>query len=130
MKTIKYLAVTLMLLPMASFASGKLECGKWRETDGMGEERRCTYQGSSLNDAVLAYFKDSTIPYRRLMLKNHRGQTVVDMGEEGLRKFIYHTKWESPTKVTVSGCVEETDACDFATFESKGNIIRIYGYGS
>lgn len=131
MKTIKYIIILATFLPVFSFASDKLECGKWRETDGMGEERWCTYQGSSLNDAMLAYFKDNSfVPYRRLMLKNHYAQTIIDMGEQGKKKIFYRTEWQSPTKVKIWGCVDESDNCDGADFERKGNIIRIYGYGS
>lgn len=131
MKTIKYFFLSLLILPTVSLAAGKLECGKWREvTQGMGIERWCTFHGSSLDDAMQSYFKgDNFAPYRQLMLKNHEGTKFVKLNHEVI-KISYYTRWESPTEVTINSCQYGTDACDGATFERKGNIIRIYGFGS
>lgn len=148
----KILFAALFILPSISFA-GNLFCQKEKE-EMMGESQKCYYKGG-LQDAITAFSKyaaqwnekkKESIPYLwKPILKDGIPTKTATMAlppksrfpvpfseteDYPLETVVASIEWKSTNKVTISGCVYETDGCLSATFIQKEEKVLIEAYYS
>ncbi len=122
MKLLKFGVIALLTLPTIALASPKLSCGDWVETE-YNHRKTCKYAGSSLNDAYMVYFKDSTlIPKKYKQLPSSNVNTTVNSKDQSIE---FSVTWKGKNQVEVAACVAGSDECDSGTFTRKGSYIEI-----